>query len=129
MVVALDWEDTEAQRVEITKWLDCHATSMAVVMPADLSNPDLGKSFHGVERYLGTDIVRAVASSQPGITETVAVPRRFELQPTAKSAVKQALRRDCEARGDPADLVHVGEVAAWLETRLIGATTSTLPGT
>jgi energy-coupling factor transporter ATP-binding protein EcfA2 len=121
VVVALDWEDSEAQRAEFEHLLQCHPTSRAVVMPADLSNPDIGESFHGVERFLGTDIMRTVAQFQPGITQTVAHPQRFELQPSERATVKRALRDACRTRDNPDDVSHIGGLAKWLEAQLVAS--------
>lgn len=122
VIVLLDWEDSENERQAFADLLIEHPTSTAVVWPQDLSNPRLGSSFRGIERFLGTALVEHVANQQPnlGITQTVANPPIFELQPPRRSAVKQALARECEGRDNVQDVQPLIGALDWLDSNIPG---------
>ena len=62
LVVLLDWDSGDSDLKKCNAALDGHPTSGAYRMPEDLANPDLDKSFKGIERFLGTDVWQAAAS-------------------------------------------------------------------
>src|SRR4051794_27027296 len=83
------------------------------------TNPEVGESFRGIERYLASALIEQVGATQPGVTRSLASPSTFELQPAQRDAVKHALRQACETRSNSDDLTRVLDVGIWLETRLL----------
>jgi energy-coupling factor transporter ATP-binding protein EcfA2 len=122
VVVLLDWEDSENERLAFAQLVSEHPTSTAVVWPQDLSNPRLGSSFRGIERFLGTPLIEHVANQQPnlGITQTVANPPIFGLHPPSRSAVKQALVRECRGRDDVQGVQPLIDALNWLDSNIPG---------
>jgi hypothetical protein len=118
-VVLLDWEDTEGDREATQEILEVHPTSTAVLWPADMANPEVGASYHGIERFLGSGLLaEAAAAGQGGIVQTVGENQTFELMPKQRGAVKQRLRERCEARNNPEDLRHIIDALPWLEEQI-----------
>lgn len=129
VVVLLDWEDSEDERSAMQQLLDAHPASRAVIWPGDRTNPDLGESFRGIERYLSTELVRAVAQAAPdlGLVQTPA--GKWEIMPQKKSATKKALTRAFQHRQQVDDVRLIIEALPWLESQLPAATVpATLPG-
>lgn len=122
VVILLDWEDSENERQTFSKLVEDHPTSTAIVWPTDLANPSLGKSFRGIERFLGTKLIEVIAQrqSQLGITQTLTTPPVFEVQPSQKSAVKQALAKECKARNRSADVAPLAQALKWLDSHIKG---------
>ena len=91
----------------------------------------MGESFKGIERYLGTDVVRttAIDHSAAGITHTLGTPALFELAPARTSNAKQLLQQSCAARNNPDDVEFLIDALEWLESQIPRPTTQiTLPG-
>jgi hypothetical protein len=62
-VIALrDWE--ERSQASWQTVLDVHPYSRVLVCPAHLANPELDESFVGIERFLETDFIKAVAGKR-----------------------------------------------------------------
>lgn len=72
-----DWEATDA--AGYNSQLQVHPYSKCITCPTDLANPELGKSFVGIERYLPTSLIEGaidaadlgVASANEGSTYIV----------------------------------------------------------
>lgn len=61
LIALRDWEDSTKKVGELTKALEVHPYSYAVNCPANLSNPDLGERFVGIERFLPTSLITSIA--------------------------------------------------------------------
>jgi hypothetical protein len=120
VVVVLDWEVTTSETNSVNELVSVHPTSSATRWPSDKANPDLGESWVGIERFLGTRLVSAVASDHPdaGITTTVGEPPRWELAPQRKNQAKQLLLAECRTRDDPDDVWPIIDSLDWLEQQL-----------
>jgi hypothetical protein len=95
-----------------------------------MSNPDLGDTFRGIERFLSTELVEATARSrsQTGIVQPVG-GGVLEIQAQLKNQAKQHLARTCEARDNPADLERLIALIPWIEQQLPrGQPQASLPG-
>ncbi len=132
VIVLLDWEDTETERRTFAELVAAHATSTAIVWPVDLSNPQIGESFRGIERYLGSKLIEHVAKRSPsaGITRTLGASPLFELQPQKKTKAKQELVTRCRARDRADDVDWLVKALDWLDSQLPKPSgQSSLPGT
>jgi len=123
VILLLDWEVSDAELASNSALLSGHRTSRAIRWPETGANADLKESFVGIERFLGTDVVEAVAIDNPdaGITRTAEAPPKYELQPKKKTEAKQRLEGAIRTRGDTADLQPIIELLPWLEQHLPGA--------
>jgi hypothetical protein len=130
VVVLLDWEDTEDDRRAVEALLADHTTSRAVLTPQDRANQELGATFRGIERFLGTELVESVAENPAlGIVRGAGGAGPFELMPQTSDQAKQALIHACRARNDPADTQRLVDALDWLESYLPATTVpTTLPG-
>jgi predicted ATP-dependent endonuclease of OLD family len=111
VVVVLDWETTEDQRLEFERLLDEHSTSLALVWPEAEINPDLGSSFRGIERFLASDLIHDAA-------RRIDLPTALELQEKKKPQAKRAILETCRERNNPNDLARIIDLLAWLEVPL-----------
>lgn len=120
VIVLLDWEVPEAEVQHVARLAAAHPWSTATRWPADKSNPDLAKSWVGIERFLGTALVEATATRHPdaGMTITVGANRTWELAPQRKDEAKKLLLRECQQRDDGRDLTHLTALLDWVEGHL-----------
>lgn len=118
VIVLLDWEDTQNDVKAFNALLKAHPTSRAVLWTKKFLNRDLGESFRGIERYLGTRLVDETAAAHPGIVKAQGGAGPFELMPQQKDSAKQALRAKCEGRNRRADVQPIVDTLEWLDSHL-----------
>jgi hypothetical protein len=112
--VLRDWEDDRASR-EFGPVLAAHPMSKVLQCPSDLANPELDRSFTGIERYLGTPTICGVGDSS--MVTPRSLTERFPLRVAPKEyrALKSQL-----ARGFCAEdvSVHLRALVTWLDAQV-----------
>lgn len=121
--VLRDWETGPKVVSQIEEVLSGHATSRCLVWPEDLVNPDLSRSFVGIERFLSTAFVEH-ASQTLGLHLTAPVGTnnppawRYDTPRAELNNVKSAIHADLRERDDPADLMPLVGAIPWLSRQL-----------
>jgi hypothetical protein len=119
VIVLLDWEDTPAQQEAVQELLNIHPSSKSIVWQVGDGNAELGDSFHGIERFLGTALVADVGvDADVGVVRRHADPPTWELMPAKRTSAKQELRRRCEERNEIEDLRPIIGALNWLESHI-----------
>jgi hypothetical protein len=119
VIVLRDWEDAGGNLANFTSALQGHASSTVLCCPASLSNPQLGASFRGVERYLPTSLIRSVIPSTR-LTRPGDVDYPVELSsagkdayPSYKSKLAQQVQNGAPTGSQMRDLVE------WLDQQIV----------
>ena len=131
VVAILDWEVKDGEAESVRTLIEAHPRSTASRWRADDANPDLAESWVGIERYLATELVEAVASAHPdaGMTRQAGGSTLWELAPQKKDKAKKLLIAACAERDQPADLQRIIDLLPWLESFLgPPASQAPLPG-
>ncbi|WP_165691595.1 ATP-dependent nuclease [Mycobacterium numidiamassiliense] len=122
VVVLRDWEAKDSAKYEAV--LGVHPYSACFTAPAALSNPALGESFVGIERFLPTDFVTSVVSITTLGRETGAADAPYSIKRPKLEAAKRRLANNAE-QGDPVGPFMIG-LASWIDTK-IGEILSEVP--
>ena len=131
VVAILDWEVKDGEAESVRTLIEAHHRSTASRWRADDANPDLAESWVGIERYLATELVEAVASAHPdaGMTRQAGGSTLWELAPQKKDRAKKLLITACADRDQPDDLQRIIDLLPWLESFLgPPASQAPLPG-
>ena len=128
VVAILDWEVKDGELESIRTLIEVHPRSTASRWRADDANADLAESWVGIERYLATALVEAVASAHPdaGMTRQAGGSTLWELAPQKKDKAKRLLITVCAERDQPDDLRRIIDLLPWLES-LLGPPPSQAP--
>ena len=116
IIVLRDWEDSKGEVDGYNAVLSQHETSCCLKPPETLCNPDLGKEFRGIERFLPTDLVEDVLS------ESVRPKNLKETYPLHVSGGdlsngKNALLDAVQSRPDPGQFLL--ELVKWLDSEVL----------
>lgn len=111
ILVVRDWETKDAE--QYNKHLRGHPHSTAVTMPYALCNPDLGKSWAGIERYLPTAYIEAMVPPGDLLYRGGGV---IEADKATLAAHKQALARGFDIKAFPAP--HLVELVNWIDDQV-----------
>ncbi|SEO62195.1 AAA family ATPase [Amycolatopsis saalfeldensis] len=109
ILVLRDWESKDVGTYR--NLLQAHPYSSAIATPESMTNPELGPSFVGIERYLGTKFVVKTI----GRKDLLKRSNGDEFYEISKSTLSTGKRRlsDAVLRGEPAG-TYLGELAKWL---------------
>jgi len=114
VIVLRDWEDSRLKQFEAA--LAPHPFSTCLRAPAELSNPELGESFLGIERYLPTALIRSVVVEGLGLetlNDNSPLSVRREALEMAKPRLAQRVRQGESVGG----AMH--RLARWLDDQVV----------
>lgn len=111
ILVVRDWETKDVATYRNN--LKAHPYSTAVVMPESICNPDLGKGWAGIERYLPTDYIEAMVPPSDLLRRGDGL---IEPDKAALAGHKQALARGFDIVAYPSP--HLCELAVWIDEQV-----------
>jgi hypothetical protein len=114
VIVLRDWEAKDKQKYNAL--LSAHPYSTCLVPPVDRTNPSLGDSFVGIERFLPTDfVVSALPASTLGL-DSGERDAPFSIKRPALEAAKRSLA----AKAERGDLVgpYMNSLAMWIDSQI-----------
>lgn len=114
VVVLRDWEAKDASKYQAV--LGVHPYSSCLTAPASLSNPSLGESFVGIERFLPTDFVTAVVPEVELGRESGQADAPYSIKRPVLEAAKQRLACKVD-RGDPVGPFMLN-LTTWIDTQV-----------
>lgn len=116
VLVLRDWETNEKTVNDTKKVVTVHERSGVLRCPADISNPELGQTFRGIERYLATELVEQVIA--PEDLRPKSVRKRYPLGIEKKTldGYKQALVEAHEQAPDSGQ--YLANLVRWLDKRV-----------
>ncbi|MDZ7928843.1 AAA family ATPase [Rhodococcus sp. NPDC076796] len=116
-----DWEDGgKVARLDST--LQTHPYSRAIVCPSSLCNPELGKKFVGIERYLPTVLITKTAD--PAQLESNVQTEVLGIDRQHLESIKGSLASAVNLGADVGD--HLVELVNWIDSE-VEATLKTVP--
>lgn len=118
VIVVRDWEDTPGEVAGYNAVLSQHETSCCVRPPESLCNPQLGKEFRGIERFLPTDLVEQVLSAS---VRPKNLHRRYPLHIDGGdlSSAKNSLLAALSERAEPGSFLV--DLVKWLDSEVMTA--------
>lgn len=118
VIVVRDWEDTPGEVAGYNAVLSQHETSCCVRPPESLCNPQLGKEFRGIERFLPTDLVEHVLSAS---VRPKNLHERYPLHIDGGdlSSAKNSLLAALSERSEPGSFLV--DLVKWLDSEVITA--------
>lgn len=117
VIVLRDWEAKDAR--SYNKSLKVHPYSVCVTCPPELANPDLGKTFAGIERFLPTALIEKVIGTNKLGTGPAAEGSPYAVERSVLEAAKQKLLSSVEGGADVGP--HMQKLAAWLNEEVENA--------
>lgn len=116
IVVVKDWDVNDKEMKQASAAVGPHDTSLAVRIPVDLANPDLGQKFKGIERMLPTELIQAVIPEQALVPASLSslLPLGVDsgVFDTHKSQLLDA------TRGAPSVGPHLLNVLEWVDRQV-----------
>lgn len=103
--VLVDWSESPKKCKSLEKELACHATSRVIRWQSSDMNPDLDQTFAGIERALGTSLIKA--GEQNGLLRafrpsSAEVPLRVDRGSLKKSQIVEL----AQSRSEPEDFAY-----------------------
>jgi hypothetical protein len=111
ILVVRDWETRDVQTYKNN--LKVHKYSTAVVMPESICNPELGKSWAGIERYLPKTYVETMVPPSDLLRRGDGV---IETDKATLTSHKQALARGFDIKAHPSP--HLVKLAEWIDAQV-----------
>lgn len=108
ILVVRDWETKDADQYQ--KYLKGHPYSLAVTMPDSMCNPELGRGWAGIERYLPTEFIEAMVPAEDRLLRGDGV---IEPDKASLARHKQAMARSFDIDTYPAP--HLEALARWID--------------
>lgn len=123
--VLVDWEMPVADKPGFKKLNDAvavHDTSRCIAWPEDLANPDLGPTWFGIERYVGTTLIEHLIANF-GLKVTSPIPPssetwRFAVSRQQLKIVKPRLHAELHDRRSSRDVEHLIAGLEWINSQL-----------
>lgn len=114
VIVLRDWEAKDKPKYDTI--LSVHPYSTCLVPPIDRTNPSLGDSFVGIERFLPTDFIVAVVPASTLGRESGEPDAPYSI----KRSVLEAAKRPLAAKAERGDLVgpYMDSLAMWIDTQI-----------
>lgn len=119
LVLLRDWDETQLDAYK--KVLAEHASSRALVVPDECLNPQLGRSFAGIERSLPTEFVESVANGEWIRPKSTSSRYPLELHREHRDAFKNAAWSAILEGADPGD--YLRRLVEWLDENVRDALT------
>ena len=122
IVVLLDWEVADRKIQRCNDVLKVHPTSKCVKWPEALKNAELSPRWVGIEAFLSTSLIEAVAPAL-GLTLTRPVPAgseswKYDVQRADLSATKGALHELIRSRNKREDIEPLVASLPWVSSQL-----------
>lgn len=114
VIMLRDWEAKDKQKYD--KILSVHPYSTCLVPPIELTNPSLGESFVGIERYLSTDFILSVVSVKSLGRESGEPDAPYSIKRHVLEEVKRPLAE--KATGNTPVGTYMQGLAAWVDTQV-----------
>jgi hypothetical protein len=110
VLVLRDWETKDESKYK--KVLRSHEYSDAITAPASLTNPELGESFAGIERYLPTSLVEETVDSE-SLLENKGAKKVIEIDKSKFHNAKKQLAESIQ--GGKSTGMYAAKLAKWLD--------------